>query len=212
MQLRKGQNCALPASSATVACRWRPTPDVDADLSALLLTAAKVRSDDDFVFYNQPRSRDGSIRHEGKREADGWVEDRITVDLHACDPQVDTIALALSLDAEPPRTLAVLGVVTIRVDDTAGTELAAFAIDDLTAETAAITVELYRRNGAWKVRAIGQGYHDGLAGLARDFGVRVDEPQPDPAPSTTATTPHPVHPGPPPIDWTNPPVPAGYEL
>ncbi|PBC39650.1 hypothetical protein CJ179_34445 [Rhodococcus sp. ACS1] len=76
MQLRKGQNRALAASSATVTCRWRPIPDADADLSALLLTAGKLRSDADFVFYNQPHSRDGAIRPEGKRETGGLIEDR----------------------------------------------------------------------------------------------------------------------------------------
>ncbi|MFE7423672.1 TerD family protein [Rhodococcus sp. NPDC057529] len=210
MQLRKGQNCALPASSATVTCRWRPVPDADADLSALLLTAGKVRSDADFVFYNHPHSLDGAICHDGKREAGGLVEDRISVDLHACDSQVDSIAFALSIDAEPPRTLAVLGIVTIGIRDTGEGELATFSIDDLVSETAAITVELYRRDGAWKIRAIGQGYHDGLAGLARDFGVTVDEPDPDSR--TIEPAPHPTDPGLPQIDWTNPPVPAGYEL
>lgn len=54
----------------------------------------------------------------------------------------------------------------------------------MTVETAAIAVELYRRDGGWKLRAVGQGYNGGLGALARDFGVTVDDEPPPDSPKT----------------------------
>lgn len=197
MQLTKGANLALPAVPAVaVTCTWTPRPGLEADLSALLLVDGRVRGDADFVFYNQPASADRRVVHAGKT-AGAEVTDRIDVDLAGFDDAVGSVAFALSLDGAPGRVLADLGPVRVAV--TGGGPLAAFVMDGLDTETAAVAVELYRRGAQWKVRAVGQGYRDGLAGLARDFGVDVvDEPVPDPVP-----------PG---IDWRHPPVPAGYEL
>lgn len=190
VQLTKGANTALPPTrSVTVTCTWTPRPDLDADLSALLLVDGKVRGDADFVFYNQPTSTDRRVVHAGKR-AGGEVTDRIDVDLDGFDDAVAAVAFAVSVDGG---ALAGLGAVRASVSG-GGTELASFVMDGLDAETAAVAVELYRRGAQWKVRAVGQGYRDGLAGLARDFGVDIDE---EPASG---------------IDWRHPPVPAGYEL
>ena len=210
MQLSKGQNAPLDQADVTVRCTWHQRPAIDADLSALLLTPdGKVRGDFDFVFYNQAESRDDSTHHVGKRSVGTSVEDCITVDLHRLDPEIERIAIVLSLDAAAPATLADIGQADIAVYDAVGSALAAFTIDDWSSETAAVTVEIYRRDHHWKVRAVGQGYHDGLAGLARDFGVTVDD-NIDAQTSLPAAAP--VVNGPPPIDWSNPPVPAGYEL
>lgn len=203
----KGQNGGLAPGPVRVICQWTEAPSTDADLSALLLSGGKVRDDADFVFYNQPESTDGAVRHDGKRCHSGRIENRISIDPACIEVDVETVALTLSYDGTG--SLADLGAVDVAVLDADGSTVAAFTIDDLTTETAAITLELYRRDTTWKVRAVGQGYHDGLAGLARDFGVSVDdEPEPPPSePNDPA-----VATGPPPINWTNPPVPAGYEL
>jgi stress response protein SCP2 len=103
----------------------------------------------------------------------------------------------VSLDAAPDRRLVELGPLRATVSGADGRSLASFVVDGLREESAAIVLELYRRDASWKVRAVGQGYRDGLAGLARDFGVEIDD--------ETA-------PAPPGIDWRHPPVPAGYEL
>ncbi|MEV0947176.1 TerD family protein [Rhodococcus sp. NPDC049939] len=203
MKLVKGQNTGLDAHELTVTCAWRRTADLDADLSALLLVDGKVCGDDDFVFYNQALSPDEAVRHDGKQESAGRVIDRISCNLHRVDPRIDTVALAVSLDSPNGRLLRELGDIDVAVHDTDDTVLAMFSVTSLTSETAVVTLELYRRDDRWKVRAIGQGYSDGLAGLARDFGVAVEAGAPEPVP---------VPAGPPPIDWTNPPVPAGYEL
>jgi stress response protein SCP2 len=197
VQLTKGANLTLPPTrEVAVTCTWTPGPGLDADLSALLLVDGKVRSDADFVFYNQPASADRRVVHAGKR-AVGAVTDRIEVDMAAVDGTVDAVAFAVSLDAAPDRRLVELGPLRATVSGADGRSLASFVVDGLREESAAIVLELYRRDASWKVRAVGQGYRDGLAGLARDFGVEIDD--------ETA-------PAPPGIDWRHPPVPAGYEL
>lgn len=206
MQLSKGQNCAVTTDAVTVTCRWVQSPVLDADLSALLLSGGLVRDDSDFVFYNQAVSTDGAVRHDGKRQVGMHVEDRISADLSAIRSDVDTVAIAISLDGTH-QTLAALGAIDIAVTDSAASPIATFMIADVTSETAEVTVELYRRGGAWKVRAVGQGYHDGLAGLAQDFGVNVDDASQPTTGVADASTFAPTR-----IDWSNPPVPAGYEL
>lgn len=194
MQLTKGANTALPPTrEVTVTCGWASLPGLEADLSALLLAAGRVRGDADFVFYNQPSSADRSVVHAGKR-AGAAVTDRIVVDLGGLDEAVDAVVFAVSVDGG---ALAELGPVHATVGNGPGAPLASFVMDGLDAETAAVAVELYRRGAQWKVRAVGQGYRDGLAGLARDFGVEIDDEPPPPPPG---------------IDWRHPPVPAGYEL
>lgn len=204
--LRSGQNVGVTTTSLVVVCKWRTTPGVDADLSALLLDAGRrVRGDTDFVFYNQPSSVDAAVQHIGKRSLDDRVEDRISIDLARIGRDIQMVAVVVSVDGDPSVTVASIADLDIALGDPTEQPLAAFAMPMLTTETAVVAVEVYRRDTGWKVRAVGQGYHDGLAGLARDFGITVDEDPIEPR-----LPPAPV--GVPVIDWTNPPVPAGYEL
>lgn len=220
VSLSKGSNLPLPSGTMwAVSCIWTPQPPLDADLSALLLVGGKVRTDDDFVFYNQPASLDGSIEHTGKIvRADGSVLDRVTVDLDALDPAIESVVFVVSLDGPAGSSLAGLGEIAARIDGLDGTPVTSFDVADLATETAAVTLELYRRDTWWKVRAVGQGYHDGLGGLARDFGVSVDDAEPEAAPTPHASASPALPPavlvptGPPPIDWAHPPVPLGYEI
>ncbi|WP_218590833.1 TerD family protein, partial [Pseudonocardia oceani] len=146
MQLTKGANTALPPTrSVTVTCTWTPRPELEADLSALLLVDGKVRGDADFVFYNQPASADRRVVHAGKR-AGAQVTDRVAVELDGVDPAVQTLAFAVGLDAAPGRTLADLAPFRVAVTGDGGAELASFVMDGLAAETAAVAVELYRRD------------------------------------------------------------------
>ncbi|TWF91892.1 TerD domain-containing protein [Streptomyces brevispora] len=177
MTMLKGTNVPVAAQAVRVELGWHSapgTPDVDA--SALLLQGSgKVRSDADFVFYNQPAHASGAVRHEGKRVAGGATTDTLTVDLARVEPVVERIVLAASADG------GTFGRVTglyVRILDAAnGSELARFESADATVETAFILGELYRRQGSWKFRSVGQGYGTGLEGLATDFGISVDEPQ-----------------------------------
>lgn len=192
---------------------WRTAPGVpDADASALVLAGGKVRSDGDFVFYNQPAHSSGAVRHEGKRVDGGRVTDTLLVDLARVEPAVETVVLAASADGG---TFAQIPELYIEVRDAARDTVAArFDSSGATVETAFVLGEFYRRQGTWKFRAVGQGYDSGLEGLARDFGITVDEPQhaapPAAAPPAPlpATVPPPVAPPatvPPPVTM-RPPV------
>ncbi|MGK3944364.1 TerD family protein [Streptomyces sp. RP5T] len=187
--MSKGANAPVPTTALRVELGWRTGPGVpDADASALLLVGGKVRSDADFVFYNQPQHSSGAVRHEGKRTDGGRVTDTLYVDLARVEPSVETVVLAASADGG---TFAGVPDLYIEVRDAARDTVAArFDSTGATVETAFVLGEFYRRQGAWKFRAVGQGYDSGLEGLATDFGITVDEPQqtapvaPPPPPST----------------------------
>lgn len=179
----KGANTPVPARQVRVELGWRSGPGVpDVDASALLLASGKVRSDADFVFYNQPAHASGAVRHEGKRTAAGGVTDEVSVDLARVEPAIERIVLAASADGG---SFGQVPGLYIRVLDAAsGAEITRYESQDATVETAFVLGELYRRQGAWKFRAVGQGYSTGLGGLATDFGITVDEPQqPVPVPA-----------------------------
>lgn len=176
MSMSKGSNTPVPTAALRVELGWRSGPGVpDADASALLLVGGKVRSDSDFVFYNQPTHSSGAVRHEGKRNAGGQVTDTLLVDLTRVEPGVETVILAASSDGG---TFGRIPDLHIEVRDAArGTVAARFDSMGATSESAFVLGEFYRRQGAWKFRAVGQGYSSGLEGLATDYGITVDEPQ-----------------------------------
>ena len=202
MSMPKGSNVPVPATALRVELGWRSGPGVpDADASALLLVDGKVRSDGDFVFYNQPAHSSGAVRHEGKGTAGGKVTDSLLVDLARVEPAVDRIVLAASADGG---TFGRVPDLYIEVRDAVqNTAVARFDSTGATVETAFVLGEFYRRQGAWKFRAVGQGYDSGLEGLATDFGITVDEPQ-QATPAATMAPPAgpPVHMPPP----SGPPV------
>lgn len=196
MSMPKGSNAPVPTTALRVELGWRSGPGVpDADASALLLAAGKVRSDGDFVFYNQPAHPSGAVRHEGKRTAGGRVTDTLSVDLARVESGIERVVLAASADGG---TFGQVPDLYIEVTDTAGDAVARFDSPGATVETAFVLGEFYRRQGGWKFRAVGQGYSSGLEGLATDFGITVDEPQHS-TPPRTAAAPPPAPPAAPPV-------------
>ncbi|MFC8083049.1 TerD family protein [Streptomyces sp. NPDC057340] len=197
--MSKGSNTPVPTTALRVELGWRSGPGVpDADASALLLVGGKVRSDADFVFYNQPAHASGSVRHEGKRDAGGRVTDSLLVDLTRVEPAIETVILAASSDGGAFGQVPEL-YIEVR-DTTQNSVVARFDNPGATVETAFVLGEFYRRQGAWKFRAVGQGYDSGLEGLATDYGISVDEPQhapPAAAPAPPAAAPAPPPPAPP---------------
>ncbi|ROQ98681.1 stress response protein SCP2 [Streptomyces sp. 2132.2] len=152
----------------------RVTVDVAApvrlDVSGLLLAAnGKVRSDADFIFYNQPSGPGVSYRSGG-----GAAPDSITVDTGALPPGIERIVVTASPDAAGQTFQGIEPTATVRHAES-GAVIASFTPPQLGTETALVVVEVYQRGGVWKVRAVGQGYANGLAGIATDFGVSVDE-------------------------------------
>ncbi|MCX5450299.1 TerD family protein [Streptomyces nigrescens] len=196
----------LPLSAVRVAVDV--TAPVRLDVSGLLLAAdGKVRSDDDFVFYNQPAGP--GVTH----SAAAGGGDTITVDTAAVPDGIEKIVVTASLD-QPGATFAGTEPTgTVRNADD-NSVLASFTPPQLGAETALVVVEIYRRSGAWKVRAVGQGYANGLAGIATDFGVSVEEPAapaPAAAPQAPPAPPAPAAPAAPAGQWGPPagtPAPA----
>ncbi|MBH0776215.1 TerD family protein [Nocardia bovistercoris] len=208
--MMKGANVPVPMSAVRIELGWQSGPGVpDADASALLLVGGKVRSDADFVFYNQPQHPSGAVRHEGKQQGP-TVLDTLSVNLAAVEPQIETVVIAASSDGG---TFGQFHGLYVRVLDAGnGAEVARF---DTTggSETAFVLGELYRRQGAWKFRAVGQGYASGLGGLATDFGISVDD-APAAAPQQQQFTPPPAQqqyaPPPPQQQYAPPPPQQQY--
>ncbi|MFE5796457.1 TerD family protein [Streptomyces sp. NPDC056503] len=175
----KGSNVPLDTAAVRAVLCWTPGPGVpDVDASALVLGPdGRVRSDEDFVFYNQPRHPSGLVRRLPKKRVAEGLTDTVEADLAALDPSVDRVVLAASSDGGTFRAVTDLRI--FLYDATAAPEREPLARFDVTAETgeetAVICGELYRRGDGWKFRAVGQGYPTGLVGLATDFGISVDE-------------------------------------
>ncbi|MEW1551015.1 TerD family protein [Streptomyces tsukubensis] len=179
----KGSNCALDAPAVRAVLRWTPgtgVPDVDA--SALLLGAdARVRTDEDFVFYNQPRHPSGLVRRLSKKRVGEQLTDTVEADLAALDASVDQIVLAASSDGDTFRLVTDLRIALYDAStaDAGAPPIAVFdVLPETGAENAIICGELYRRGDTWKFRAVAQGYPTGLVGLATAFGISVDESEP----------------------------------
>ncbi|GAA5612221.1 TerD family protein [Streptomyces platensis] len=179
-EMTKGSNVGLAAlsddtGSVIVSLSWSSAAGAgDADVSVLLLGGnGKVRSDADFFFYNNPASPDGSVQLLGKTPTGSGSEDRISLDLTAMPPEVDRAVLAASQYGDA--RFGELDDLRLTLADRAGEALLGYTIAGATTESAFLFGELYRRGEEWKFRAIGQGYETGLAGLATDFGIDVDE-------------------------------------
>jgi stress response protein SCP2 len=187
--LAKGGNAPLSARSCIVGIRWTPAALADVDVSAFLLASGgKVRGDDDMVFYGHPSPGRGRVRQTALARPIGTARETVfAVDLAGIEPEIDTVAFAAVVPVEAPgRRLADLAALEALVEGE-GVSLS-FAPDLAGATEAAMTlVTLYRRDGGWKVRAVGQGFDGGLKPLAESYGVAVeDEPAAPSAPSPQA--------------------------
>jgi tellurium resistance protein TerD len=189
VSLKKGGNVSLtkqaPGLSAVlVGLGWdeRTTSGqaFDLDASALMLnTAGRILSDSHFVFFNNLISPDGSVEHTGDNltGAGEGDDEQIKVDRAAVPGEVDRIVFPVSIyeaDVRGQNFGQVRNAFIRVVNQADGAELARYDLsEDASSETAMIFGELYRYNGEWKFRAVGQGYASGLRGIALDFGVNV---------------------------------------
>ncbi|MGQ4517347.1 TerD family protein [Streptomyces sp. DW26H14] len=150
----------------------------DADLT-LFLTGddRRVSTDEDFVFYNQPSAAGGAARLLGKQQQGPHTVERAALHLTALPPHVRRIAIAVNMDVDTGLTCDALTHATLHVENHAGQSWA-FPPPADPAIRAMVVAEIYRHmvNGqaVWKLRAIGQGWANGLEGLARDHGVDVE--------------------------------------
>lgn len=192
----KGANVGLSAlsenaESIVVSLGWSsPDGDGDADVSVLLLgKSGKVRSNEDFFFYNNPAAADGSVQLLGQTPSENVNEDRIQLDLSAVPTDVRRIVVSASRHQRAE--FGKLEDLRLTLSDADGEGILGFSITDAKTESAFVFGEIYRREDEWKFRAVGQGYDTGLAGLATDFGIEIDEDddQEADAPTSSAGTP-----------------------
>ncbi|MDM1714724.1 TerD family protein [Pseudomonas sp. 165] len=187
LTLQKGGNLSLTKTDPSltkiiVGLGWDPRStdgtEFDLDASAFLLAAnGKVRGEADFIFYNQLKSQDGSIEHTGdNRTGAGDGDDEVLkVDLSRVPADIDKIAFTVTIhDADVRKqNFGQVGGSFIRIaNDVTGAEVVRYDLaEDASTETAMIFAELYRNNGEWKFRAVGQGYAGGLKALANSYGM-----------------------------------------
>ena len=165
----------------------------DLDAAAFMQGASgKVRSDDDFIFYNKKSDAgnwsgttwvvdetNSSILHTGDNrtgEGDG-DDEQIKIDLTKVPADVQKIAFTVTIDQADVRNQS-FGMVENSyvhiLDEATGTELIRYDLgEDFSIETAIVVAELYRHNGEWKFNAVGSGFSGGLAALCKNFGVDV---------------------------------------
>lgn len=187
LTLQKGGNLSLTKTDPSltkiiVGLGWDPRStdgtEFDLDASAFLLGAnGKVLGEADFIFYNQLKSPDGSIEHTGdNRTGAGDGDDEVLkVDLSRVPADIDKIAFTVTIhDADTRKqNFGQVGGSFIRIaNDVTGAEVVRYDLaEDASTETAMIFAELYRNNGEWKFRAVGQGYSGGLKALANSYGM-----------------------------------------
>ncbi|MFD7546920.1 TerD family protein [Streptomyces sp. NPDC059816] len=177
--LVKGGNTYLPSAPLRIAVRH------GLDATALLLNdEGAVRGDGDIVFHGQPEHPSGAVRLTGEDDGTEWLE----VDLPTVEPDITRVLLVGSTEVGTLRDVTEPSVEAFAPD---GTSVVRYEVTDAADETALVFAELYRRAGGWKFRAVGQGYADGLTGLARDHGVDVAEPGVAPSPVAAY-----------PVEWT----------
>ncbi|ENV48559.1 tellurium resistance protein TerD [Acinetobacter brisouii CIP 110357] len=187
--LNKGGNLSLSKTDPSltqvlVGLGWdaRATDGVDFDLdaSAFLLGANdKVRGEHDFIFYNQPRSPEGSVEHTGDNRtgAGDGDDESLKIDLTRLPADVQKIIFTVTIhDAEARRqNFGQVQNAFIRiVNNTSQHEIVRFDLnEDYSTETAMVFGELYRHNGEWKFRAVGQGYAGGLRMMCHQYGINI---------------------------------------
>ena len=189
ISLSKGGNISLSKSEPGLAriiiglgwdARSTDGQDFDLDASAFLVAGTgKVRSDADFIFYNQLKSADGSVEHTGdNRTGEGDGDDEaIKVDLPKVAAEIERIVIAVTIhDADARRqNFGMVKGAFIRIVNAANdAEITRFDLsEDYSTETALTFGEVYRHGAEWKFRAVGQGFAGGLNPLATGFGVSV---------------------------------------
>ena len=189
LTLQKGGNLSLSKQDhnlkrLVVGLGWdaRSTDgqDFDLDASAFLISSTgRVRSDADFIFYNQLKSVEGSVEHTGDNrtgEGDG-DDEQIKINLGLLPADVDKVAVTVTIhdaDARRQNFGQVRNAFIRVVNEDSGAEVVRFDLgEDFSTETAAIFAEVYRNGVEWKFRAVGQGYAGGLKALCNSYGVQI---------------------------------------
>ena len=187
MELTKGANTALPRGPVKVKVRWSGLASgvEDVDVSCFLLTdSGKVTGDEGMVFYGQRTSANGSVNMETLSENGTTV---VAIDPEKLDAGIVKVAVTATLTAQGAKPFSSVSQMSLSVDGEAG-EVATFTLDTTSAREAALILgEVYERNGAWKFRAVGQGFDGGLQPLAEHHGVTIAAPEPAAPPAASSS-------------------------
>jgi tellurium resistance protein TerD len=189
ISLNKGGNLSLTKTDPTlkniiIGLGWdaRPTDGADFDLDAsafMVKEDGKVRSDSDFIFYNQLKSTCGSVEHTGdnKTGAGEGDDEALIVLLDKVPADIQRIVFTVTIhDAENRKqNFGQVSNAFIRVvNKDSNNEVARFDLsEDASIETAMVFGEIYKHGSEWKFKAVGQGYSGGLGALARQYGINI---------------------------------------
>ena len=192
VNLSKGQRVSLDKGMkmALIGLGWAVNKydggaDFDLDASAFLLGAnEKVRRDEDFIFYGNLDSTDGSVHHTGdNRTGEGEGDDEVLIiDFSKVPPDISKIAITVTIyeAQERGQNFGQVSNAYVRVarmanaQDMTGAEVLRFDLmEEFSVETALVVCEIYRHGDEWKFNAVGAGYSGGLAALCRAYGVNV---------------------------------------
>ncbi|MFJ8565384.1 restriction endonuclease [Streptomyces sp. NPDC093514] len=163
---------APPADHNVLGMSWSGT--VALDVCALVCTGNRVLSEDHFVFFNNPRTPDGSVR---SREHAMPDKAALEVSFDALPSQADRLVLVAAIDPEvdPHADLAGFTDAHIRLLSAGGEELGRLDVSDGRAGETALVLGSFRRraNGDWDFVIGGKGYRGGLEALLGEYGVEV---------------------------------------
>lgn len=189
VSLSKGGNVSLDKAAPgmtrmMVGLGWdaRVTDGADFDLDAsifMLGSSGKVRSDSDFIFYNNANSACGSVSHTGdNRTGEGEGDDEsLIIDLTKVPSDVDKMAITVTIhDAQKNgQNFGQVDNSFVRVvNEDNGAEVTRYDLtEDYSIETAMVFGEIYRKDGEWKFKAVGQGYEGGLAAMCNTYGIKI---------------------------------------
>ena len=192
INLKKGQRVSLDTGLklALVGLGWDTNKydggyDFDLDASVFMLGAnGKLLRDDDFIFYNNTKSRNGAVTHTGDNLTGGndGDDEQIIIDLEKVPREIEKLAICVTIhEAEERRqnfgqvSNAYIRVVKMQDEfDSDGETVLRFDLEEeFSIETALVVAEIYRRNGQWKFNAVASGYQGGLEAIVRNFGGNV---------------------------------------
>lgn len=189
VSLTKGGNISLSKTDPTlknliVGLGWdaRPTDGADFDLDAsafMVKDDGKVRSDSDFIFYNQTKSACGSVEHTGDNRtgAGDGDDEAVVVLLDKIPADIQRVVFVVTIHEAEARkqNFGQVSHAYVRVvNKDSNSEVARYDLsEDASIETAMIFGEIYKHGGEWKFKAVGQGYAGGLAALARQYGINI---------------------------------------
>jgi tellurium resistance protein TerD len=189
ISLQKGGNVSLTKSDPSlkqvlIGLGWdaRASDGAAFDLDASLFMvqeSGKVRGDHDFIFYNQLKSSCGSVEHTGDNqtgEGDG-DDEALKVTLGSVPPEITRLVVAVTIhDADlRKQNFGMVEDAFIRIVNLdSKVEIVRFDLsEDYSTQTAMVFAELYRHQGEWKFKAVGQGYAGGLEAVAKQLGVQI---------------------------------------